>query len=220
MFPECLTSETMKCLENISESKILEEKGFYLAGGTGLALQLGHRLSEDLDFFTVQNLSPSEIISRFKDQEVKIIDEAPNTLYLLFKNQKISFFHYPYPPLYSFAFFKNCLIANYLDIAAMKLIAISQRGAKKDFVDLYFIITEKNLSLPMLFNILEKKYPVKYSKLHILRSLTFFEDAECEPMPLIKRGANFIPLTEQEWELIKLHLTKVQKAFLKENIST
>ncbi|SHG43589.1 Nucleotidyl transferase AbiEii toxin, Type IV TA system [Thermosyntropha lipolytica DSM 11003] len=218
MFLECLTHETLICLENISKSKVLEEKGFYLAGGTGLALQLGHRLSEDLDFFTTQNFSSSEIISRFKEQEVKIIDEAPDTLHLLFKNQKISFFYYPYPPLYSFAFFPNCPIANYLDIATMKLIAISQRGAKKDFIDLYFIITKKNLSLSLLFTLLEKKYPVKYSKLHILRSLTFFEDAEGDPMPLMNRGTKFTPLAEEEWELIKVNLIKIQKDFLKRNI--
>lgn len=217
MFLECLASETKECLESLIKNNILKAKNFYLAGGTALALQLGHRLSEDLDFFTAQSFSSSEIISQFRGEEIKLVSEASNTIYLLFGNQKISFFYYPYPPLYSFVFYKTCPVANYLDIAAMKLIAISQRGAKKDFVDLYFLITQKNLSLPFLFTVLEKKYPVKYSKFHILRSLAYFEDAEPEPMPLVKKAAGFSPLTEKEWEQIKAYLLKMQRDFLKNN---
>ena len=80
------------------------------------------------------------------------------------------------------------------DIAAMKIDAISSRGSKKDFFDIYFLL--KKYSLQELIDFFEKKYSgIQYNKLHILKSLVFFEDAETEPVPVMLQDAN--------WEEVK-----------------
>lgn len=195
----------------IVSSGILDRKNFYLAGGTGLALQLGHRLSEDLDFFSGSDFISQDILNFLPAKEVKIIDETDNTLHLFLREQKISFLKYPYRLLENFIYYKGCPLASYLDIALMKLIAISQRGAKKDFVDLYTVLKKKNLKLEYLLGLLEEKYQIKYSYLHILRSIGYFQDAENDPMPLMRRKTGFSELSDDEWEEIKWYLVRKQR---------
>ncbi|MFH0906699.1 MAG: hypothetical protein V1829_00390, partial [bacterium] len=60
----------------------------------------------------------------------------------------------------------------------------SSRGSKKDFIDLYFIF--KEISFDELFELFEKKYSkIKFNKLHILKSLNYFIDADKNPMPIM-----------------------------------
>jgi hypothetical protein len=90
--------------------------------------------------------------------------------------------------------FEGIQLADERDIAAMKLDAVSSRGSKKDFIDIYFLL--KKYSLAELFDIFEKKYAaIKFNKLHILKSLSYFENAEQEPMPVM--------LESVPWEEVK-----------------
>lgn len=177
-----LTSKIEKVLTKLSKLDLL--KNFYLAGGTGLALEIGHRKSYDLDFFTQKrfssNLLKSNISKFFK---VYIVEEDQDTLILNVNNVKISFFKYDYPVLFKFRKFNGIKIADPRDIGCMKISAISSRGTKRDFIDLYFIC--KNITpLEKLLNLFQKKYKrVKYNPMHILKSLIYFKDAEDEPMP-------------------------------------
>ncbi len=170
-------------------------KGFYLAGGTGLALQLGHRVSGDLDFFTPAEFKP-EIL---RDQMVAtghftVISEARGTLHGVYDSAKVSFLQYGYPLLFPTRDLAGIEVADCRDIALMKITAISSRGCKKDFVDLYFACQAH--SLAFFLGLFEEKYrKVSYSKYHILRSLTFFEDADAEPDPVM--------LKPWSWESIK-----------------
>ncbi|MEK7161153.1 MAG: nucleotidyl transferase AbiEii/AbiGii toxin family protein, partial [Patescibacteria group bacterium] len=101
--------------------------------------------------------------------------------------------------------FENAKLADERDIAAMKIDAVSSRGSKKDFVDLYFLL--EKYSLPELIDFFEKKYSnIKFNKLHILKSLTYFEDAEKEPMPEMLKQAN--------WDSIKKKITLETNKFL------
>jgi len=113
---------------------------FYLAGGTGLALQIGHRYSNDFDFFTDQNFNNESIkqilasvgtFQLFQDKEGTVEGSVNNT--------RLSFFHYPYPLIDETIFVGRLELASILDIALMKLSALSSRGSRKDFVDLYFL---------------------------------------------------------------------------------
>lgn len=181
---------------------------FYLAGGTSLALQIGHRRSIDFDFFTEGGFNTTQIISHLRNiGKFELFDRSEDTLNGSVNDVQISFFSYKYPLLNNLHKHMKLSIADMLDIALMKLEAISGRGSKKDFIDLYFLIEHFSISE------LLRKYPQKYgveisNHYHLLKSLVYFEDAEQQPMPLM--------LQKVSWEDIKkkiiLEVSKTQKA--------
>ena len=193
MFKNAINKETRGVLEKIGSAGFA--KKFYLAGGTALAIQLGHRESIDLDFFSTKKFLPREIKDELSSRGNLIVDyENEKTLDGSLDNVKVSFFHYDYRQLYPLIAFGKINLADERDISAMKIDAISSRGSKKDFVDLYFLL--KKYSLPELLEFFEKKYlGIQYNKLHILKSLAFFEDAENDPMPVM--------LQDTAWEEVK-----------------
>jgi len=186
---ETINKETRLALEKIAKLPFLEK--FYLAGGTALAMHLGHRESIDLDFFSAEKFSTArtkEELSRIGELKVDYEDE--DTLSGLLDGVKLSFFHYAYAQLFPLADFQGTKIADERDIAAMKIDTISARGSRKDFIDLYFLL--QKYSLIELIGFFEKKYSrVKYNKLHILKSLVFFENAEDDPAPMMVVNANW-----------------------------
>ena len=157
-------------------------QNFYLAGGTALAIQLGHRKSIDIDLFT-QNFPDIEILKqKVSVLSPKIIQEAPGTLDLEIDTIKVSFLEYKYPLLKDFVDFEGVQMASITDIACMKLTAISSRGSKKDYVDLYKVLQTE--SLQKLMEKFDKKFKdVSYQKTHLLKSLVHFDDADSDPDP-------------------------------------
>lgn len=151
---------------------------FYLAGGTSLALHLGHRDSVDFDFFCEENINTKELFERLREifaghKLLKIQDE-PNTLTLLIdESVKISFFTYKYKLIDKTVSDENLTYASIQDIACMKLSAITGRANNKDYIDLYFIL--KLFSLSSLLIKSSEKHPELDRNL-ILKSLVYFED--------------------------------------------
>lgn len=167
---------------------------FYLSGGTALALQLKHRVSNDFDFFTAQPFDTQQLYEKlhydiFKEYPLTIIQEAENTLDLLTKNHiKISFLRYRYPlirPLHNTPYFQ---VADYLDIGASKLVAITQRATQKDYFDIYYLL-EKS-SLKELFETAQKKYPV-FNPVIYLKALTYFDDCDTTAPDLLAKQVDF-----------------------------
>ncbi len=193
MYSETINSKTKCVLEKIRGSLLVRD--FYLAGGTGLALQLGHRQSIDLDWFSEQNFSNEKIKNNLALLgSFKLLGEEKGTIHGTLDEIRVSFFYYGYKLLFPLIKFGNIDLADERDIAAMKIDAISSRGSKKDFIDLYFL--SEKYSLTELIDFFEKKYKgIEYNKLHILKSLSYFDDAESEPMPIMVK--------EIEWEKIK-----------------
>jgi len=165
--------------------------GFYLAGGTALALQWGHRTSIDLDFFNSDSFSEDALISNLRAiSGIQIISKASETLHLHIGNTKVSFLGYHYPMLFPCRAFEGAMIASPQDIAAMKLNAVASRGTKRDFVDLY--VLSLRYGLGELVNFFEQKFAgVEYNIIHILKSLTYFTDAETEPLPHLLQPLNW-----------------------------
>lgn len=155
---------------------------FYLAGGTALALHLGHRFSLDLDLFTPEEFNPKDISQNLKTLGKLTIDrDNQGTLLGYLNGVKVSFFHYPYPLVFPTKKYLGVRVADMRDIACMKIDALSTRGTRRDFVDLYFICQKEKLL--GLFRIFEKKYKgVHYNLFHLIKSLTYFVDAEGEEM--------------------------------------
>lgn len=157
---------------------------FYLAGGSAVALHLGHRRSVDLDFFCPNELNTPLLLRRLQRiGKFDLTKEAWGTLIGTLKGVRVSFFTYPYPLLRPTPKLWGVRIASLLDIGLMKLIAISQCGSRRDFIDLFFIC-HQSIPLPALLASLPQKFVgVNYNLPHILRSLVYFDDAEKEPMP-------------------------------------
>ena len=194
MLQKILSRKTKTNLERLKKAGILQD--FYLAGGTGLALQLKHRLSLDLDFFTKRDLDSKILVQKIKKLgRFSIEKEAENTLVGFFQSTRITFLKYDYPFLFRLKNFEGIKIADAKDIGCMKIAAVSSRGTKKDFIDLFFIC-QKVISLKRLLELFKKKYKgVDYNMIHILKSLIYFEDAQREPMPKM-----IIPIS---WERVK-----------------
>ena len=179
---EIISKKTKANLEILNKEAML--KNFYLAGGTGAALQLRHRVSLDLDFFTKKDIDTKTLIQKIKTLGIFSIErETENTIIGIFSGTRVSFLKYDYPLLFDLKQIKGVNVADLRDIGCMKTDAISSRGMKRDFIDLFFICKEL-ISLKDLLSLFKKKYnSVNYNMLHILKSLAYFEDAENNPMP-------------------------------------
>jgi hypothetical protein len=183
LHPEVLPSEQQDALRQLG--RVAGNLGYYLGGGTAVAIHLGHRRSVDLDWFTERMDDPMRLATQIRDQgvrlEVQNVDRG--TLHGKLGTVRLSFLAYTYPllkPLINWSSF-HCPLASIDDLAAMKLLAIEQRGAKKDFVDIYAIGT-RGLSLANMLELYLKKFSVADVS-RVTYSLCYFDDAEPEPMP-------------------------------------
>lgn len=182
---EVLPSATRHALDILAKAAWLKRNDWYLAGGTALALQAGHRSSVDLDFFLPKSdFSTAKLLKHFEKDEWETNILRENTVYGKLAKAKTSFIAYPFfVPRKPYHWYGAVGILDIDDIAVMKIIAISQRGRKRDFVDLYWYCTQRG-SLIDAFSKLDDQYPtVAHNYQHILKSLTYFVDAENDPMP-------------------------------------
>ncbi|MGA2435396.1 MAG: nucleotidyl transferase AbiEii/AbiGii toxin family protein, partial [Bryobacteraceae bacterium] len=147
------------------------------------------------DFFSAELFDEESFLQRVHGQPAfSLISKAPHTLHTTIQGTKVSFLGYAYPVLFPLARFSNIAVADPRDIACMKISAIASRGTKRDFIDLY--VAAQRFGLADLLELFTRKYAeTRYSKIHILKSLTFFDDAEKDPMPHM-----LIPL---EWDHAK-----------------
>lgn len=189
MFENALTEKTKRLLQKIGP--VMSEESFYLAGGTGLALQFGHRISEDLDFFKEASFNAEMLLSLLK-RRVDVVSDVvmePETLLVLLDGVKCSFFFYEVPLLYEKVDFGSIKIAEWRDIVSEKVKTISQRNSKKDFLDVYFAIESNRLSIEEVVALFRRRFEsTKLNLYHTLRSLTYFEDADKEPDPVPSEG--------------------------------
>jgi len=194
VFEQVLPGDTKAILALLEKSGIIQKA--YLAGGTALTLQLGHRISYDLDFFTQEEFDEQALLPEIeKISNFQLERLAWRTILGKFKDVKFSIFYYKYPLLYSAKKFGMKNITDTRDIAAMKIAAIASRGTKRDFVDLYFICRE-TMSLLDVIRVYDEKYRnLAATEIHIMKSLIYFEDAEPDEMPEMLKKAS--------WEDIK-----------------
>ena len=189
MHEETIAPETRRVLEKISGQDCINN--FYLAGGTALALHLGHRESIDLDFFSSENFSLETLKKKISESgEYYLTNEEDGTLDGVLDGVKLTFLRYEYQLLFPLIDFNGIQLADERDIACMKIDAISSRGSKKDFIDIYFLL--EKYSIEKLLDFFRKKYShIEYNTLHILKSLSYFADAEDDPMPKMLKAIDW-----------------------------
>jgi hypothetical protein len=182
-----------------------ELKDFYLVGGTALALHFGHRISIDLVFFTTENFEPKLLFENIKNSlpnhQFEIIGMAENTLNININNIKIDLIRFNYPLIGELFIEDDLRLMAIEDIAAAKLSAVTNRGTKKDFYDIYFLL--QKFSTEEILTFFQQKYQMDIAFYH-LKSLTYFDDAEFEPNPDM--------LIDVSWETVKKEIRlKVQE---------
>jgi len=193
MFTKALLPDTIRALKLVSKISIVKKS--YLAGGTALALHLGHRFSVDLDFFT-QEVFDEKTLSGELNQlpEYKEDGTAWRTVWGKVGKTKFSLFYYQYPLIKKTITFEGIQILQKEDIAAMKIHALEDRGVKRDFFDLYFLA--KEFTLEQMLKFYDQKYGILKDHLYIIiRSLKYFQDAEEDDDPKM--------IEKVSWEEIK-----------------
>jgi len=158
--------------------------GWTLAGGTGLALHLGHRRSEDFDFFRTAGMETRSLYQALAASTAcETLQSGKRALTVLAGSVKMSFFQTHDPFLFDSAPYAFFRVADPRDIALMKLLAVANRGSRKDFVDLFTILRDGPV-LKDYLDLLPRKFgDGGLSDYQVLLSLTWFDDAELEPMP-------------------------------------
>jgi hypothetical protein len=192
----CFPERGWKVLRSLKH--MLTKYSATLAGGTALALHMGHRISVDLDFFTHVDFRVESIISdiRKTNYPFRIISEGEGYLIADVEGIKVSIFKYDYPFLEKPVIFEGTRIAGVLDTASMKVIAISQGGTKRDFIDLYFIL--QDIPFHNVANHMVRRFgKERVNPIHIGKSLVYFSDAESNPEPQYMKGKDI------SWDKVK-----------------
>ncbi len=173
---------TLGLLKSLMAKDFLND--FVLVGGTNLALQLGHRYSIDLDFFTNNTFNAEQLaLMLSKDyalNEPQVM--TGSTLIVEAENVKLDFIRFKYTFSYPFVREEGIVLLDIRDVASMKIDAITARGKKKDFYDLFFLLQKFGLEEMMSW------YHQMFHKVtvfHVWKSLTYFEDAERDIDPVV-----------------------------------
>lgn len=198
MFRSVLPDSTHRALAALAPIELITKS--YLAGGSALALQLGHRESLDLDFFTQEPFEPTIAVQAFQKAlpSFRLTQTAWGTILGEIDRVKFSLFYYQYPLINPTTEFERIRLASQKDIAAMKLSAIADRGLKRDFIDLFVLL--EHFSLPQMFDFYDRKFRNRDDLLpHLLKALVYFDDAERDVGPKL-----FAPI---EWDEVKRTIT-------------
>lgn len=203
MHPKVLSKAAWKIVRSLVDGGLTAS--WTLAGGTALALQLGHRYSEDLDFFRAESFDPERMVDSLTSLgDVAIHDRSTDTLHLALNGLRLSFMKAQAPLLFPGTPYRGLTVADPRDIAVMKVVAIGGHGNRKDFVDVYFIIQGGGSIDGILALVRQRFTRIDYNAYHLLKSLVYFDDAESQPMPRMIR--------EVSWEEIKKTLTDAVRA--------
>lgn len=206
MFLNAVDKQLLLLIDSLASHGEVAER-FYLAGGTGLALQLGHRTSIDIDLFSQNTFDAERYASLIIGLGGRVIQAESGTIHAVLDGVKVSFLYYPYPLLRQLQIFHGIQVASIEDIAAMKAVAISQRGDKKDFFDMYEILKTMTPNyLKSLF--LEKFGEARINCYHILKSFFYFDDADQQPDPISLNGTG--------WEQVKAYFVGHEKTLMRE----
>lgn len=194
LYLETVESSTLELLKKLQRLPVLEQTR--LVGGTALALQLGHRISIDLDFFGTVDCEAEYLRESIAGiASLTILKESPHIHIYIVDGIKVDIVNYKYPWLDDVVLEQGLRLASVSDIAAMKITAIIGRGTKKDFIDIAFLLHHFSLEEILHF------YAAKYNDSSVfmaMKSLAYFDDAEADPMPDM--------FVNQSWQQVKAYI--------------
>jgi len=210
MFEQVLPGATRSHLALLAEKGLSQP--FYLAGGTAVALHLGHRISVDLDFYSPEHFDVTMLDMKLQNIPGYRRDRlAEDTLLGALEDLRISFFWYRYDLLGEPIIAFDTRILQLPDLAAMKIEAIAQRNTKRDFIDLYFLAKQSNISPEKAIEYHRKKYSgFNINLTHLILSLGYFDEADDDPMPQM--------LMLVSWEEVKHYFLQESQRLARSNI--
>jgi hypothetical protein len=195
---------TLAILKQLMSIPTLQQ--FNLVGGTALSLQIGHRISIDLDLFSNQDFNNSAIIQTLEPLgELTVLVDNPPFLQMRLNDIKLDFLKYPYPFIQNYTEIEGVRLVSIENIGTMKLNAVARRGAKKDFFDLYFML--ERYTLAQLIEQFKQSLP-HVDPFHVVKSLTYFDDADKEPNPEM--------LIKVSWTTVKKTIENKVESYLKQ----
>lgn len=172
---------TLELLNSLMQKDYLNQ--FVLVGGTALALQIGHRQSIDLDLFTINDFNPDNVkILLLDDYKLNVTLQSQQAIICNINSIKVDFIRFKYPFIRPLINEEGIRMLSFEDIAPMKLDAITGRGSKKDFYDLYYLLNF--MTIEKMLSLYVEKYQHQ-TTFHVIKSLTYFIDAESQPDPLV-----------------------------------
>jgi hypothetical protein len=203
---EVLTARQADVLDAIAP--VARRGGFYLAGGTALALRFGHRRSEDFDWFAADVKRPEALAAEIRERGL-VVDSltlAAGTVNCRIGGVKVQFLEFAYPLLAEADEWpeRRVALASFRDLGAMKSLAIAQRGSCKDFVDVHELLRQ-GATLSKMLDDFRTKF--RADPISVVRGLAYFDDAELEPMPEM--------LTEDTWQNVRNSVTHALRAVLR-----
>lgn len=154
---------------------------FYLAGGTGLALQIGHRISIDFDLFNQNNIQKDllkKVETVFKKKHISVAINNSEELTVTIDTVKITFLKYPFHLLLPLETIGGIHILSTKEIASTKAYTIGRRGSYKDYVDIYYILKEQHTSLEEIIELADKKFGGEFNSRLFLEQLLFMDDID------------------------------------------
>ena len=192
-----ISPELLELLTQLMHDDVF--KHFNLVGGTALALQIGHRVSIDIDLFGNCEIDEIAVLDQLNAcGPVHVLKKSKNILICSVQGIKVDMVNYSYPILENTLISDGIRMVGLKDIAAMKMNAISGRGSKKDFIDVYYLL--QYFTLEVMIDLYLQKYS-NGSEFLVRKSLTFFDDAEDEEMPVM--------LEDISWDRIKERILEV-----------
>lgn len=202
---ETADQSTLELLIQIQQKEYL--KGFYLVGGTALALKIGHRKSVDIDLFSNFSFDTAQMLENLSaDFPFHLFFSANNTIKGSINNVQIDILAHRYPLVAEPVILENISMLSVEDIIAMKLNAISVSGQRiKDFIDIYFLLDE--YSVEEMIGFYKKKY-TQYNEANVLKSLCWFEDVDLSDWPVL------LKIPKLKWDTVMKKITKATSTYL------
>lgn len=204
---ETVDQSTLELLIQLQQKEYL--KGFYLVGGTALALIMGHRKSVDLDLFSNFSFDAVQLLDNLSaDFSFTLFFSANNTLKGSINQVQVDILAHRYPLVADPVVIENISMLSVEDIAAMKLNAISVSGQRvKDFIDIYYLLG--TYTVGEMIGFYKKKYS-QYNEVNVLKSLCWFEEVDISEWPVILKTPGL------KWETVKKTIKEATSVYLKQ----
>jgi hypothetical protein len=202
---ETVATKTLALIKELQSDGELKE--FILVGGTALALQIGHRISVDIDLFT-QSEFDNDILLEYLEENYayQVQYQHKNTLKGIIQGVFVDFIRHNYPIIRKEVILEGVRLASPQDIAAMKVNAITGNGSRiKDFIDIYFLL--EKLSFSDIITAYKEKYRFR-NEFQAVKSLTLFDDVVTENWP------NLLLEKDLTFDSVKEKILKEAKAYI------
>ncbi|MFH1121951.1 MAG: nucleotidyl transferase AbiEii/AbiGii toxin family protein [Bacteroidota bacterium] len=197
---KAVEASTLELIKSLQSKPYL--KGFYLVGGTALALHLGHRRSIDIDLFSNFDFNPAELLEQIhQDYSFQLFITSANTIKGCIGSVNVDILAHRYKLLREPEMVQAASLLSLPDIIAMKLNAISMSGQRsKGFIDIYYLL--KSYTLENMLDFYKEKYD-QQNRAFVLKSLIYFDDVDLSDWPAL------IENPKLKWADIKKSIEKV-----------